>query len=259
MNTTAQILMEGAGPGSGLVSRHVLVSKEAVLEKTARGLDNAEILGNARMLGNSVAAGYSKIMDDAAIRDTQLYDHARVGGNARVDASVISGTADIRGDCHILGCVLTNNVVVTGNVRMSQCHIGCNARVLDRAVLYNVLFRSERNGDINNTIVIEGDAELDFSIGMELLPGTRLHEGLWVRPPLVIDTPIFPMVEGVGDRVQIGCQNRPIGFWRKKGLDTLLRYGLDANLYDVFYSALDRMETHKNEFGSPDNPRRKIQ
>lgn len=242
----------------GLASPFVLVSRNAKIEKDSYATGNAEVLGEAQVLGYSAVREFGKVMDKALIHGgSTVNGHARVSGAARVVSSTISGTAEVMGDAFIRDSIIDNNAIVSGMSLVEMSNIGCNARVLDNAKLYNVYFRWVANKFIGNTICIEGDAELAFSAKMELSPGTRIHEGYWTRPPLVIDTPYFPMIEGVGDRVQIGCRNRPISFWYDKGLRELTKYGLNPALYDVFIDALKKMEAHKNELGSPDNVRRR--
>jgi hypothetical protein len=244
-------------PHGGEAAIWTLISKTARVEAGSRILQNAEVLDYASISKKSTMSGHTKAFEYAEIRNSSLFGHARVGGCARVRDSVLEDTCEITGNSLVVDSVIQNNAFITFNAMIENSNIGCNARVLGSAKLYNVYFRSEANGDINNTICIEGEAELAFPVPMELYPGTRVHEGLWQRPPLVIHTPVFPMTEGVGDRVQIGCQNRPIEFWRKKGWDVLVKYGLDLNLYDIFIEALDNMEAFKQEFNSPENPRRK--
>lgn len=243
-------------PDGGEASPYSLISREAKLDANCRALDYAQILGKARVLLHSTVFEYGKVMENAEIKHTKVLGHGRVGGNAHLDNCWIEGTADVRGEVILWNTIVKDNAIITDRVVAESSDIGCNARVFGRARLYNVLFRPEASGDINNTITIEGDAQLEFAVPMELHPGTRLHEGLWTRPPLVIQTPVFPTVEGVGDRVQIGCLNRPLDYWFKKGLAKLMSYGLDVPLYDQFYAAMEKMRDFKEEFGSPDNPQR---
>jgi hypothetical protein len=250
------LMLREITPHGGEASAFSLISREAKLEAGCRALEWSQVLGRAVVKGESTLNKFAKVMENAEVTDSKVLEHARVGGYAHVINSWIEGTADVRGTCIIYSSVVKDNAIITDRAFLEMSNIGCNARVLGDAKLYNVYFRSEANGDINNTITIEGTAQLDFAVPMELAPGTRLHEGYWTRPPLVIDTPVFPTVEGVGDRVQIGCMNRPLDYWFKKGLDKLISYGLDVPLYDQFYDAMEKMRDFKKQHGSPDNPQR---
>lgn len=240
----------------GEASPYSLISREATLHAGCRALDWSQVLGHAVVKGKSTLNKYGKVMECAEVTDSNIFEHARVGGYAHVVNSWIEGTADVRGTSIVYSSVVKDNAIITDSAFVEMSNIGCNARVLGDAKLYNVYFRSEANGDINNTITLEGNVQLDFAVPMELAPGTRLHEGYWTRPPLVIDTPVFPTVEGVGDRVQIGCLNRPLDYWFNKGLGRLISYGLDLPMYDEFYDAMEKMRAFKEQHGSPDNPQR---
>ncbi len=241
--------------GGGKVTPFVNLSRRAVIEKDAQAFDHAEILGNGEVCGNSVLYGFSKVLDEAKIIDTTLAAHARVGGNALVVSSVIAGTSDIRGKTtNVYRCQIADNVIIEGDCVVEESTLGANTRVLDRAKLYNVI---TGRGDIGETYVICGDAELAFPAPLELYPGTRVHEGVWTRPPFVIATPYFYTVEGVGDRVQIGCKNHYVNFWLKHGKKVLLDYGLPEDVYGEFYDAVVEMKKFKKEMKSPNYPNRR--
>lgn len=241
-------------PHGGIVSPHVLISETARLTKPARAYGNAEILGESQVLGESLITDFAKVLEHAIVNSSTIGYHARVGGYASVDKSRIVGTAEVRGRAIVYSSLITDNAIVTDHAQVHDCHIGCNARVLGNAKLYNVHFRALNNDYANNIVIVGGDAVLDFVPVTQLEPGTRVTEGYWQRPPLVLDTPVFTMTEGVGDRIQIGCQNRSIEFWRKKGWDALVKYGLDTVFYKDFEEAVDKMEAFKKQHGSPDIP-----
>lgn len=256
MKETTEDRIREITPHGGEAMIHTLISKTAVLEAGSYANEYAQITGSSRVGQRSVITNFGKVMENAELRNSFVYNHARVGGSSRVFHSQLHDTCDVRGDCFVEHSNIKDNAIISDKAQVSFCVIGCNARVLDNAKLYNVTFRSEVNGDVNNTITIEGEAVLEFERGWsELYPGTRVHEGRWLRPPLVIDTPVFPMIEGVGDRVQIGCRNRTIDYWKRMGKKAMMVYGLDAGLYDQFYAALETMEKFKQQHGSPDNPR----
>lgn len=260
MNTLEQWVLDNVREkthAGGEASPHTLISREAEVHAGSRVLDDAQVLGKAIVKGKSTLSKFAKAMEFCCVEDSKILEHARVGGYAYFVDSWAEGTSDIRGSCIVRSSVVKDNAIITDRAVVEMCNIGCNARVLGNAKLYNVYFRSEANGDINNTITLEGDVVIEFAAPMELKPGTRLHEGYWFRPPFVIDTPVFPTVEGVGDRVQIGCLNRPLDYWFRKGLPRLMSYGLPVAMYDDFYDAMVMMRDFKNEFGSPDNPKRK--
>jgi len=241
--------------GGGRVTPFVNLSRLATIERNAQAFDHAEILGAGKVCGESIMYGYSKVLDYAMILDTTLAAHARVGGKALVEKSVVAGTADIRGEkASVYRCQITDNVIIAGDCRVEESTLGANTRVLDQAKLYNVI---TGHGDTGETYVICGDAELVFPSPAELYPGTRVHEGYWTRPPYVIATPHFYTVEGVGDRVQIGCMNRYLNFWFKHGKQVLIEYGLPEELYPQFYDAMVEMRRFKKEMKSPNYPNRR--
>jgi NDP-sugar pyrophosphorylase family protein len=241
--------------GGGKVTPFVTLSRQATIEKNAQAFDHAEILNEGKVRGESIMYGYSKVLDEATILDTTLAAHARVGGKALVEKSVIAGTSDIRGSkAWVYRCQVADNVIIAGDCRVEESTLGANTRVLDRAKLYNVI---TGRGDIGETYIICGDAELAFPVPLELYPGTRVHEGLWTRPPKVIETPYFYTVEGVGDRVQIGCMNHYVNFWLKHGKEVLLNYGLPEDVYGEFYDAMVEMKKFKKEMKSPNYPNRR--
>lgn len=234
---------------------HVLISKTALLEAPAGAVESAEILGKAQVKGRSLVKDHGKVMNEAVVFDSKIAQHARVLGNARVERSEIHGTAEIMERAYVSTSVIGGNVIIAGDAEVIGSKLGCNLRVLDNAKLFNVRFLLL---DINSNAVIEGDAELDFTDDPETLyPNTRVSEGYWTRPPLVIETPVFTMVEGVGDRVLIGCLNHSMKFWYEQGKEVLLNYGLDEALYPKFIEALDNMKHYKKTRKSPSARRRR--
>lgn len=233
----------------------VNVSRRARIDKDSQATGSAEILGEAQILEGSVIRDFAKALEYCQIRGSILQSHARVGGAAIVEQSILSGTCDIRGVAKLRDCGIIDNVMIQEHAEVYHCDLGGNTRVHGNAKLWNVVTGGA--GETASTYLIEGDAFLNFFTKTKLHPGTRVHEGVWTRPPLVIDTPVFLMVEGVNDRVQIGCLNHSIPYWYKEGKKELLKYGLPEELYEKFVKALDKMVAYKSKFKSPTVRRRK--
>jgi len=240
--------------GGGMVTPFVNLSRQARIEKNAQALGNAEILGEALLKGDTTVRDYAKAMDFCVIKDSILQAHARVGGAARLDRVTVSGTAEIAGATNIRDSYIGDNAIIREQAEVYSSHIAGNCRVTGNAKLWNVIAGKSSNQD---AFWIEGDAVLNFSVKMELFAGTRVHEGEWTRPPMVIYTPVFCTIEGVSDRVQIGCLNHSMSFWYKYGKEVLVKYGLEPKLYPIFELAMDQMRDFKQQFKSPKARRKK--
>lgn len=237
------------GPGGGLVTPFVNVSRRATIDKDSQATGSAEIFGDAKILEGSVVRDFAKAMEYCEVRGSILQSHARVGGAAIVEQCIVTGTAEIRGVARVRDSQVFDNAMVQEHAEVYKSELGGNVRVMGEAKLWNVVTGGPNN--TASTYLIEGDAVLNFPSKMRLRAGTRVHEGVWTRPPMVIDTPVFLMVEGINDRVQIGCLNHSIPYWYKHGKKELLKYGLPEELYEKFLKALDKMVAYKSKFKSP--------
>ena len=231
-----------------MVTPFVGLSRRATIDKTSTAIDNAEVLGEAKLLDHSQLRGYAKAMEYCELKNTLAQSHARVGGAAIVEQCVLTGTCDIRGAVIIRYSQIRDNTMVMDQANVYHSNLGGNTRVAGEARLWNVITGLMGK---DGYYLIEGTAVLNFPEVLWLAPGTRVHEGEWNRPPHVIDTPYFTMVEGVNDRVQIGCLNKSMAFWYKYGRDTLIKYGLDPSLYPQFEKAMDQMREFKKTKRSP--------
>ena len=250
MNNITDIdkLREVVKQGGGMVTPFVGLSRRATIDKTSQAIDNSEILGEAKLLENSQLRGYAKIMEYAELRDSLAQAHARIGGAAQVTSCVLTGTCDVRGATVLRYSTIRDNTMVMDQSSVFHSNLGGNTRVAGEARLWNVITGLMGK---EGYFLIEGSASLNFPEPLWLAAGTRIHEGEWTRPPHVIDTPYFTMVEGVNDRVQIGCLNKSMKFWYKYGKDTLINYGLDPKLYPQFEKAMDEMREFKKKNKSP--------
>lgn len=245
MEDYTNMLREVARNGGGTASPFVHLSKQAVVEPESQVLGSAEMFGETALRGKSTLRDFAKIMEQSYAVDSIIQDFAKLGGNARLERCKLLDTADVRGDAYILDSVIGGNTIIMGIPRVLRCSLLGNVRIADATLLKNV--RVERNV----TVVIEGRAFLRFPVEMALQGGTRLDDGVWARPPLVMDTPVFTMCEDIEDKVKVGCLSHSIVFWKEHGRKTLLHYGLKEDIFEKLYSALLEMEAFKLRNPSP--------
>lgn len=246
MKTVEKAMYEIAPHGGGRVSSGCLLTGNPFVGEDSYMDDNSEMHGNSCLTESSAMKSFSKMFDGAIASGSYLDEFARLSGSCFVDKSTVAGTAEILGDAIVGLSFISGNAVIAGNTSVTACRIRGNARVVDKAKLYNVIV------DCDGPVTVMGDAILDFEVPMQLVEFTRVVEGVWRRPPKVIELPHFNMVEGANDRVLIGCMNRTIGFWKRHGQDVMTKFGIAGNgMYDRFLLALLEMETWKQENRSP--------
>lgn len=249
---TEKKLREIAPRGGGFVESSVLLLGTSTVDMGSLIEDNAELYDNC-IIEASRLKDYAKVFDTARVVRSTLLQFSRVSGNALIEDSNLWGTAEVYGNTTVSLSEIGGNVVISGNAVVTACTITGNARIADDARIFNAAFGLNNEDEC----VIAGTAVLDFPRQQKVLPGTRVVEGVWLRPPHVIRCKHFNLTEGVNDRVLIGCLNHALKFWFEAGKSVLIKYGLPESDYDQFYDAMVEMQAFKQQHGSPRLRKRK--
>lgn len=260
MSETANNLMKKGSdrlenvPGGGQVKPYVLMSLAATVTPGSFGLDEAELHDRAIVDIASIVRDYAKLFDDVHIVSSLVKDHARISGNSWIEDSVIGGTVSVVGDTIISNSIVSGNAIISGKATVNASTILGNTRIGGNARIHNLDLSGFAPSDF---AIIAGDAELDFPVPLPIATGTRITEGVWTRPPLVIPTPYFYTVESVGDRVLVGCTSHSTHFWLKHGREVFLELGYPAEEFHKMYEAMLYMKAFKESNKSPAKSRKK--
>lgn len=236
-------------PGGGLVSPYVLLSEQAHLDPGALALDNSEVHDQAKLTGETMLRNFAKVFDAAEVFNSLMYDHTRVSGKAYVGDSVLYTTSEVYGEAILSNVLLSDNAIVSGNANLVASKFAGNSRIGGKARIFNA---DASNLKKDEFVIIGGTAELDFDTLLPLAPGTRIMEGEWNRPPLVIETPYFYTVEGVNDRISVGCFSHSARVWLNKGYEIFLSLGYtDRKKFDQLFDAVRYISEFKKTNPSP--------
>lgn len=204
----------------------------------------AEIYGSPKIIHSKIHSG--KILDRAKLIDVTVAGLPVISGEPTIMRSFVGGGSVITGFPYIYDSYVDGEVVISGGVTIEHSEVLGSAKVLDMAVLSNVII--DKEAMVSGTAKVLGTPEQPIN----LTGWNYIHRGVWHRPPIhkVAPKSGFVLTECTDGHVDIGCIcNKPEKFLRA-GYRYMETLGFTKEQTDEIKDLLTDLQKEIKEYAS---------
>lgn len=191
-------------------------------------LDNGDVNLTSYVSKDSIVQGNASVRDARLLNASCVDEDAQVFGGV-LDQAYVGGRTIVAGNAFLGEQTIARCCSITGNARVTRSRIEGVVRIYDDAVVDQVrLF---------DGLMVYGTARL---YGPWQLGGfSRLHEGVWYRPPRYVELDHAVITECVDNRLLIECKCKPKTWWLRFGTAFGRRQGWTDEQIAITFDAVE--------------------
>lgn len=198
--------------GRGILLGDAEANRAAFIDRTSSASGSAK-LRDARLVSGSRAEGECQIYGGQ-------YHSTRIGGK-----TICAGSPSVIGS--LLNCNEVSGRVIVVNSRLVGSTEVCDDARIEDTTLTNC--------------TVYGDPHINST---EEILNSRIHEGVWFRPPKHIKLPWCDLSECIvkndEQHVLLDCRCRSVSYWMKHGPKLARRWGWSQDQIDVTLATIGR-------------------